>query len=159
MNFSLKHRLLFLQEEQIEPPSTNTTFQSDSSWKVPANSHILMRASQVSSEFKQGDQSYLRLSLGQFFEQRSEALGCLGSSDDIDGVKRVSTSVLLAWYWNLKCTFSLSLSFGDFMLSLLKSSLTHIAIGGTCYGIKLRLHSSVPLYLVFKDLRGNCNIY
>lgn len=56
-----------------------------------------MRASQLSSEFKQGDQSYLRLSLGQFFEQRSEALGCLGSNDDVDGVKRVSESAFLGW--------------------------------------------------------------
>lgn len=48
-----------------------------------------MRSSQVTSEFDQGDPSYLRLSLGQFFGQRSEALGCLGS-DDVDGIKRVS---------------------------------------------------------------------
>ncbi|TNN22035.1 hypothetical protein EYF80_067852 [Liparis tanakae] len=49
-----------------------------------------MRASQVASEFQRGDHSYMRLTLGQFFEQRSEALGCLGSSDDLDWVKRVS---------------------------------------------------------------------
>lgn len=54
-----------------------------------------MRASQVSSEFAQGDQSYLRLSLGQFFGQRSEALGCLGSAEDVDAVKRVSKAALL----------------------------------------------------------------
>lgn len=48
-----------------------------------------MRASQLSSQFERGDQSYLRLSLGQFFEQRSEALGCLGSADRRDAVKRV----------------------------------------------------------------------
>lgn len=53
-----------------------------------------MRASQVSSEFAQGDQSYLRLSLGQFFGQRSEALGCLGSAEDVDAVKRVSKAAL-----------------------------------------------------------------
>lgn len=78
------------QEEKIEPASSNNTFQSDSSWKLPPSSHVLMRASQVSSQFKQEDQSYLRLSFGQFFGQRSEALGCLGSTDDVDGVKRVS---------------------------------------------------------------------
>lgn len=54
-----------------------------------------MRASQVSSHFKQGDQSYLRLSLGQFFGQRSEALGCLGSADDVDLIKRVSETAFL----------------------------------------------------------------
>jgi len=75
----------------MEPASSNSTFNSDSSWKVPPNSNILMRASQVSTEYKQGDQSYLRLTLGQFFGQRSEALGCLGSADDLDFVKRVST--------------------------------------------------------------------
>ncbi|XP_044216252.1 centrosomal protein of 192 kDa isoform X2 [Thunnus albacares] len=91
--FEKEHQ--FMQEEQIEPASSNSTFQSDSSWKVPTNSHILMRASQVSSEFKQGDQSYLRLSLGQFFEQRSEALGCLGRSDDVDGVKRPSFGYII----------------------------------------------------------------
>lgn len=77
-----------IQEEQIEPASSNSTFHCDSSWKFPVNSHILMRASQVASEFLQGDESYLRLSLGHFFGQRSEALGCLGSSGGL--VKRVS---------------------------------------------------------------------
>lgn len=75
----------------MEPASSNSTFNSDSSWKAPPSSDILMRASQVSTEYKQGDQSYLRLTLGQFFGQRSEALGCLGSADDLDFVKRVST--------------------------------------------------------------------
>lgn len=85
---------LLTQEEKIEPNSGNGTFNSEPSWKIPTSSHILMRASQVSSEFEQGDQSYLRLSLGQFFGQRSEALGCLGSTD-VDVVKRVSISVFL----------------------------------------------------------------
>ncbi|XP_056290775.1 centrosomal protein of 192 kDa isoform X2 [Pseudoliparis swirei] len=86
--FEKEHQ--FMQEEQIEPASSNGTFHSDSSWKAPTNSHILMRASQVAAEFNQGDHSYMRLTLGQFFEQRSEALGCLGSSDDVDWVKRPS---------------------------------------------------------------------
>lgn len=79
----------FLQEEKIEPVSSSgsSTFSGDSSWKIPNGSHVLMRTSQVSSEFEDGHHSYLRLSLGQFFEQRSEALGCLGSNDDV--VKRV----------------------------------------------------------------------
>ncbi|XP_056236839.1 centrosomal protein of 192 kDa isoform X1 [Seriola aureovittata] len=93
VEFEKEHQ--FMQEEKIEPASSNCTFQSDSSWKVPTNSHILMRDSQVSSEFKQGDQSYLRLSLGQFFEQRSEALGCLGSTGDLDGVKRPSFGYII----------------------------------------------------------------
>ncbi|XP_026228077.1 centrosomal protein of 192 kDa isoform X2 [Anabas testudineus] len=91
--FEKEHQ--FMQEEKIEPMSSNSTFQSDSSWKAPPNSHILMRASQVASEFKQEDQSYLRLSLGQFFGQRSEALGCLGSTDDLDGVKRPSFGYII----------------------------------------------------------------
>lgn len=52
-----------------------------------------MRTSQVSSEFEKGHQSYLRLSLGEFFERRSEALGCLGNVDD--EVKRVRKKYFL----------------------------------------------------------------
>ncbi|XP_026149203.1 centrosomal protein of 192 kDa isoform X2 [Mastacembelus armatus] len=91
--FEKEHQ--FMQEEKIEPAGSNSTFQIESSWKVPSNNHVLMRASQVSSEFRQEDQSYLRLSLGQFFEQRSEALGCLGSTDRVDGVKRPSFGYLI----------------------------------------------------------------
>ncbi|KAM9852578.1 centrosomal protein of 192 kDa [Aulostomus maculatus] len=91
--FEKEHK--FMQEEQIVPASSNSTFQGDTSWKASTSSHILMRVSQVSSEFKQGDQSYLRLSLGQFFGQRSEALGCLGSSDDVDGVRRPSFGYII----------------------------------------------------------------
>ncbi|XP_077577077.1 centrosomal protein of 192 kDa [Stigmatopora nigra] len=87
VEFEKEHQ--FMQEEQILPVSSNSVFQNDSSWKAGNTSHILMRASQVSSEFNPGDQSYLRLSLGQFFEQRSEALGCLGSAS-VDGIKRPS---------------------------------------------------------------------
>ncbi|MEQ2200665.1 hypothetical protein XENOCAPTIV_001445, partial [Xenoophorus captivus] len=91
-------------EEQIEPaPGGNSTLQSDSSWKIPPSSHVLMRASQVSSEIREGDESYLRLSLGQFFGQRSEALGCLGSVDG-DDVKRVSK------YYNNSSQLMLSIS-------------------------------------------------
>ncbi|KAM8735217.1 centrosomal protein of 192 kDa isoform 1-T3 [Acanthopagrus schlegelii] len=90
--FEKEHQ--FMQEEKIEPVSSSNTFNSDSSWKIPTDSQILMRASQVSSEFKQGDQSYLRLSLGQFFEQRSEALGCLGSIG-VDAVKRPSFGYII----------------------------------------------------------------
>lgn len=80
---------LSMQEEKMEPANGNETFNSDSSWKLPTKNSILMRASQLSSQFERGDQSYLRLSLGQFFEQRSEALGCLGSANRLDAVKRV----------------------------------------------------------------------
>lgn len=88
------------QEEQIEPAAGgNNTFHSDSSWKIPPSSHSLMRASQGLSEIKQGDESYLRLSLGQFFSQRSEALGCLGSAngDDVKRVSRCSLSRLIIY--------------------------------------------------------------
>ncbi|KAM9353963.1 centrosomal protein of 192 kDa [Symphorus nematophorus] len=91
--FEKEHQ--FMQEEKIEPANCNSTFQSDSSWKIPTSSHILMRASQVSSEFEQGNRSYLRLSLGEFFGQRSEALGCLGSNEDVDGVKRPSFGYII----------------------------------------------------------------
>ncbi|XP_077383408.1 centrosomal protein of 192 kDa isoform X2 [Festucalex cinctus] len=85
--FEKDHR--FMQEEQIVA-SNNSACQNDSSWKGGPSSYILMRASHVSPEFNPGDQSYLRLSLGQFFQQRSEALGCLGSGNNMDGIKRPS---------------------------------------------------------------------
>ncbi|XP_028985028.1 centrosomal protein of 192 kDa isoform X2 [Betta splendens] len=91
--FEKEHQ--FMQEEKIEPASSNCTFQSDTSWKVPSSSHILMRASQVSSEFQRDNQSYLRLSLGEFFSQRSEALGRLGCTDDVDAVKRPSFGYII----------------------------------------------------------------
>lgn len=62
----------------------------DTSWKIPSSNNILMRASQVSSVPEPENQSYLRISLGEFFQRRSEALGCLGSGEE-DNVKRVRT--------------------------------------------------------------------
>lgn len=50
-----------------------------------------MRSSQVSTEFEKRNQSYLRISLGEFFQQRSEALGCLGGNEE--DIKRVRTSL------------------------------------------------------------------
>ncbi|CAB1321417.1 unnamed protein product [Coregonus sp. 'balchen'] len=80
----------FMQEEVMAPASTSPGLLADSSWRLPASSHILMRASQVSQELDRGNQSYLRLSLGTFFQQRSEALGCLGDDREDDAVKRPS---------------------------------------------------------------------
>ncbi|XP_066539103.1 centrosomal protein of 192 kDa [Hoplias malabaricus] len=84
--FEKEHK--FMPEEKIEAANASMVL-GDTSWKVPTSSHHLMRASQVSSEFEKGNQSYLRISLGEFFQQRSEALGCLGSSEE-DQVKRPS---------------------------------------------------------------------
>ncbi|XP_056142929.1 centrosomal protein of 192 kDa [Lampris incognitus] len=89
--FEKEHQ--FMQEEQIVPASGSLTL-GDTSWKLPTSSHILTKASQVSSEFEQANQTYLRLSLGEFFEQRSEALGCLGSNDR-DMVKRPSFGYII----------------------------------------------------------------
>lgn len=65
-----------------------------------------MRTSQVSSEFEEGHQSYLRLSLGEFFERRSEALGCLGNTDD--EVKRVRKKMLSVVFLNLNLPYFLA---------------------------------------------------
>ncbi|XP_072317794.1 centrosomal protein of 192 kDa isoform X2 [Eucyclogobius newberryi] len=85
--FEKEHQ--FMQEEKIEPAPANATFQSDSSWKLPSSNYVLMSASQV-SDISQADQSYLRLSLGQFFGQRSEALGRLFQTESFDDIKRPS---------------------------------------------------------------------
>ncbi|KAG7470070.1 hypothetical protein MATL_G00135730 [Megalops atlanticus] len=81
----------FIQEEQMvaQSGSSSSLGLGDTSWRLPTSGHVLMRVSQVSSEFERGNQSYLRLSLGEFFQQRSEALGCLGDSEE-DRVRRPS---------------------------------------------------------------------
>lgn len=56
------------------------------SWGATIN-HSLLRKSHSTSDLDKDDASYLRLSLGEFFAQRSEALGCLGGGNN---VKRVS---------------------------------------------------------------------
>ncbi|XP_060778074.1 centrosomal protein of 192 kDa isoform X3 [Neoarius graeffei] len=78
--FEREHQ--FMQEEQMEAVNQSVHL-GDTSWKFPTSSHILMRASQVSTEFEKENQSYLRISLGGFLQQRSEALGCLGGIEDI----------------------------------------------------------------------------
>ncbi|XP_017329785.2 centrosomal protein of 192 kDa isoform X1 [Ictalurus punctatus] len=88
--FEKEHQ--FMQEEQIEAVN-RTVLLGDTSWKLPASSHILMRASQVSTEFEKENQSYLRISLGEFFQQRSEALGCLGSREE--DIKRPSFGYII----------------------------------------------------------------
>ncbi|XP_043364073.1 centrosomal protein of 192 kDa isoform X2 [Dermochelys coriacea] len=75
--FERDHR--FLQEEKID--AHNTSEIEDTSWKS-ANSYNLLRASHTTSDLSK-DASYLRLSLGEFFGQRSEALGCLGGGSDV----------------------------------------------------------------------------
>ncbi|XP_067402161.1 centrosomal protein of 192 kDa [Emydura macquarii macquarii] len=75
--FEREHR--FIQEEKIDPQ--NTSEVEDTSWKS-ASSYNLLRASQTTSDLSK-DASYLRLSLGEFFGQRSEALGCLGGGSDV----------------------------------------------------------------------------
>ncbi|KAL8182343.1 UNVERIFIED_CONTAM: hypothetical protein K2H54_053539, partial [Gekko kuhli] len=74
--FENEHR--FMQEEQID--SQNTSGLGDTSWKS-VSSYNAVRASQAEDYSK--DASYLRLSLGEFFGQRSEALGCLGGDGDV----------------------------------------------------------------------------
>lgn len=76
-------KCLCLQVEKIDV--LNASELADTSWKS-ANSCILLRTSDLDK-----DASYLRLSLGEFFGQRSEALGCLGGGSD---VKRVCILVL-----------------------------------------------------------------
>ncbi|XP_062987365.1 centrosomal protein of 192 kDa [Elgaria multicarinata webbii] len=73
--FEREHK--FMQEEKMDPQ--NTSGLGDLSWKS-VNNYNPLRASQT--DFSK-DASYLRLSLGEFFGQRSEALGCLGGGGDV----------------------------------------------------------------------------
>ncbi|XP_026527748.1 centrosomal protein of 192 kDa isoform X2 [Notechis scutatus] len=73
--FEREHR--FMQEEKMD--LQNISRLEDTSWKS-INNHNILRESQ--NDFNR-DASYLRLSLGEFFGQKSEALGCLGGSGDV----------------------------------------------------------------------------
>ncbi|XP_039425496.1 centrosomal protein of 192 kDa [Corvus cornix cornix] len=71
--FEKAHRLV--QAGKVGSP--NASELANISWKS-ANSCFLPRTSDLHK-----DASYLRLSLGEFFGQRSEALGCLGGGSDV----------------------------------------------------------------------------
>ncbi|KAK2514309.1 Cep192 [Columba livia] len=71
--FEKAHRLVQVEKVDI----ANASELADASWRSP-NSCILLRTSDVDK-----DASYLRLSLGEFFGQRSAALGCLGGGSDV----------------------------------------------------------------------------
>ncbi|KAM4704993.1 centrosomal protein of 192 kDa [Rhinophrynus dorsalis] len=78
--FEREHK--FIQEEKMDLDNLSLNI-SDTSWKMPTSSNALLKASQVTADLCQEDASYLRLSLGEFFGQRSEALGCLGGGQDV----------------------------------------------------------------------------
>ncbi|KAG8505180.1 Centrosomal protein of 192 kDa [Galemys pyrenaicus] len=74
--FNKEHQ--FMQEENIDGQNTSVAL-GDASWGNSINYNVL-RKSLSTSDLDKDDASYLRLSLGEFFAQRSEALGCLGGS-------------------------------------------------------------------------------
>lgn len=72
--FNKEHQ--FMQEENIDAQNTSVAL-GDTSWGTSIN-YNLLKKSLSTSDLNKEDASYLRLSLGEFFAQRSEALGCLG---------------------------------------------------------------------------------
>ncbi|XP_059975534.1 centrosomal protein of 192 kDa isoform X12 [Mesoplodon densirostris] len=77
--FNKEHQ--FMQEENIDAQSTSVAL-GDTSWGTSVN-YGLLRRSLSTSDLDKGDATYLRLSLGEFFAQRSEALGCLGGGYNV----------------------------------------------------------------------------
>ncbi|XP_076992167.1 centrosomal protein of 192 kDa isoform X2 [Tamandua tetradactyla] len=77
--FNKEHQ--FMQEENIDGQNTSVAL-GDTSWGLSINNNLL-RKSFSTSELDKNDASYLRLSLGEFFAQRSEALGCLGGDKSV----------------------------------------------------------------------------
>ncbi|XP_064150825.1 centrosomal protein of 192 kDa isoform X1 [Loxodonta africana] len=77
--FNKEHQ--FMQEENIDAQNTSLAL-GDMSWGTSAN-FSLLRKSLSPSDLVKDDASYLRLSLGEFFAQRSEALGCLGGGNNV----------------------------------------------------------------------------
>uniref|UniRef100_H0X9H8 Centrosomal protein 192 n=1 Tax=Otolemur garnettii TaxID=30611 RepID=H0X9H8_OTOGA len=77
--FNKEHQ--FIQEENIDAQNTSAAL-GDTSWGAPMN-YNLLRKSPNTSDLGKDEASYLRLSLGEFFAQRSEALGCLGGGKNV----------------------------------------------------------------------------
>ncbi|XP_048077553.1 centrosomal protein of 192 kDa isoform X1 [Ursus arctos] len=77
--FNKEHQ--FMQEENIDAQNTSAAL-GDTSWGTSIN-YNLSRKSLSTSDLDKDDASYLRLSLGEFFAQRSEALGCLGGGYNV----------------------------------------------------------------------------
>uniref|UniRef100_A0A8D2JLW5 Centrosomal protein 192 n=1 Tax=Sciurus vulgaris TaxID=55149 RepID=A0A8D2JLW5_SCIVU len=77
--FNKEHQ--FIQEENIDSQNTSAALV-DTSWAATVN-HNLLRKSLSTSDLGRDDASYIRLSLGEFFAQRSEALGCLGGGNSV----------------------------------------------------------------------------
>ncbi|XP_055982899.1 centrosomal protein of 192 kDa [Sorex fumeus] len=77
--FNKEHQ--FMQEEIIDTQNTSLV-QGDKFWRTSVN-YSLLRKSPGTSDTDNEDSSYLHLSLGEFFAQRSEALGCLGGGYNV----------------------------------------------------------------------------
>ncbi|XP_062057295.1 centrosomal protein of 192 kDa isoform X1 [Lepus europaeus] len=77
--FNKEHQ--FIQEENIDARNTSVAL-GDTSWLATVN-YNLLRKSFSTSDLNRDDASYLRLSLGEFFAQRSEALGCLDGGNNV----------------------------------------------------------------------------
>uniref|UniRef100_A0A8B9XSA9 Centrosomal protein 192 n=1 Tax=Bos mutus grunniens TaxID=30521 RepID=A0A8B9XSA9_BOSMU len=77
--FNKEHQ--FMQEENIDAQNMSVAL-GDTSWGTSVNCGLLRR-SLSASDVDRDDASYLRLSLGEFFAQRSEALGCLGGGYNV----------------------------------------------------------------------------
>ncbi|XP_075386005.1 centrosomal protein of 192 kDa isoform X3 [Tenrec ecaudatus] len=71
----------FIQEENIDAQNISVAL-GDTSWGISVN-YNLLKKSPNTSDLNKDDASYLRLSLGEFFAQRSEALGCLGGGNNV----------------------------------------------------------------------------
>ncbi|XP_059736760.1 nucleoporin SEH1 isoform X11 [Bos taurus] len=82
--FNKEHQ--FMQEENIDAQNMSVAL-GDTSWGTSVNCGLLRR-SLSASDVDRDDASYLRLSLGEFFAQRSEALGCLGGGYNVKRITR-----------------------------------------------------------------------
>ncbi|XP_040597591.1 centrosomal protein of 192 kDa isoform X3 [Mesocricetus auratus] len=71
----------FIQEEKIDVQDASLAL-GDTSW-VATVDYRLLRKSLGTSVLDKDEGSYLRLSLGEFFAERSEALGCLGGGSSV----------------------------------------------------------------------------
>lgn len=70
----------------------NSDNQPDNSWAVSSHMHDITRPSWLSPPSL--GKSYMRISIGQFIQSRTEALGSLGHEQDVE---RVSNEVFILY--------------------------------------------------------------
>ncbi|XP_052011848.1 centrosomal protein of 192 kDa isoform X3 [Apodemus sylvaticus] len=143
----------FIQDEKMDDQNPSVAL-GDTSWVATINYHLLKK-SLGTSDFDKDDGSYLRLSLGEFFAERSEALGCLGGGKD---VKRPSFGYFIR---SPEEREPVALIKSDVSRSNLEKEVTHLhhgfSSGFLCVSLAHLDSLCRPGWLALRDPKGDLN--